>query len=353
MERRTHRSKKKRSALARVFVLFSSTFLFLHLMGGIAFANDAASTDVTPEAIEKIIEYVSKEVALERAASEKARKRLSSNEYLDPERRALAVPIEMPEKGSQTVSAKLVQKTVSIKSDVLGTLIENTSNPEFVSLSEAKPDIVKRIDLSKEAKPAHIVVPVGMKEVLGETVAVLPGPASVEVVKEALEVVSLEGEVLGEADASSASSTPASFTLFERLLMVKMMPSYTVSVPRYRFEFTGEQIKTKRVTKVRGGDSGMPTIDAIEGITSISGSCSSTYYVIALYKYPADFEEKPESAVLNKSYLCIGGEYAYALNKLPTRLQPGTYYLLVGEQGESGPWKPMTDLNEVIISKLD
>ena len=346
--------KKVRFACPRALMLCAGIFLSMLMMHGVALAEAAASSDVTPEAIEKIIEYVSKEVAAERAAQEKARTQISSDENSDPELRAFVVPIEMPLKESRTVSAKLVQGTVSVYGDVLGTFIENTSNPEFVSALEAKPDVVKRIDLTKEEKLAHIVVPVGVDAILGETVAVLPGPASIEVVKEDLEVMPVEGEVLGAADDAAASSTPASsFTVYERLDVVKMAKSHAVSVPRYRFEFTGEQVKTKRTSKSRGESSGMPTVDTIDGITSISGSCSSTYYVILLYKYSADYEEKPESAVVNKSYLCIGGQYFYAFNKLPTRLTPGTYYLLVGEQGESGSWKPMTDLNELIISTLD
>ncbi len=340
------------SALQSASVLLMGVVVGVPMMSSVAFAEDITDSGVTPEAIEKIIEYVSKEVAAERAAEEKARKQLSSDAYIDPERRASEVPIEMPLKEPRTVSAKLVQGTVSVYGDVLGTYIENTSHPEFVSQSDAKPDVVQRIDLSKIVKPAHIVVPLGNGEVGGETVAVLPGPASVEVVKESLGAPVDEGEVLGVSDSVSAPPTP-SFTVFERLHVVKMTPSHTSVAPRFRFEFTGEQIKTKRASKSRGSDIGMPVIDAIEGTTSISGSCASTYYVIALYKYPADYEEKPDSAVVHKSYLCIGGEYSFALNKLPARLQSGTYYLIVGEQGDSGPWKPLTDLNEIIISKLD
>ncbi len=323
------------------------------MLSALAFAQEGDDSEVTAEEVEKIIEYVSREVAEERLATEKERARLSSDENVDPERRALLVPLEMPLKESITVSAKLVQGTVSVSQYVLGTFIENTSHPEFVSASEAKPDVIKRIDLTKIKKPAHIVVPVGKGEVAGETVAVLPGPASVEVVKEALGFDALEGDVLEASDPSNASTTASSFTVFERLDVVKMTPSHISVAPRYRFEFTGEQIKTKRASNRYGNDSGMLTIDAIEGKTSISGSCSSTYYVIALYKYPGDYENNPESAVVDKSYLCIGGEYSFALNKLPARLQSGTYYLLVGEQGDAGPWKPMTDLNELIISKFD
>ncbi len=91
------------------------------------------------------------------------------------------------------------------------------------------------------------------------------------------------------------------------------------------------------------------TNDTIERVLNVSGSCSSQYYVILLYRNVDDYDRNPSSYILNKAYECVDGRYSYDINDLPKDISPGTYYLLVGGQ-DNGPWSPITSLTEIIIN---
>lgn len=138
-------------------------------------------------------------------------------------------------------------------------------------------------------------------------------------------------------------------------------PDYVFSVN------TGKQIPTKKrirhetrdrsnnlvITETEQTVSAVPTItaDNTEGVMDISGACASTYYVVLIYKQESDYDRDRSSYVINKAYPCEGGAFSYKVQDLPLTLKNGTYYVLIGEQGDSGPWSPVTALTQVEIQR--
>lgn len=148
-------------------------------------------------------------------------------------------------------------------------------------------------------------------------------------------------------------------TLVIALEEVAPTPEYVFSV------HTGKQIPTKKrirheshdrsnnlvITETEQTVSVPPTItaDNSEGVMDISGVCASTYYVVLIYKQEADYDRDRSSYVINKAYPCEGGTFSYKVRDLPLTLKNGTYYVLIGEQGDTGPWSPITALTQVEI----
>ena len=93
------------------------------------------------------------------------------------------------------------------------------------------------------------------------------------------------------------------------------------------------------------------TLDSVSGAPVVSGSCLMAYYVILLYKNQTDYDKDPASYIINKAYPCVGGAYSFEIKDLPKSIPDGTYYLLVGEMGEKGPWAPMTSLVPIDITR--
>lgn len=259
--------------------------------------------------------------------------------------------VEAPGTEQQTVSASLVQDTFNAQEAVSGLLLENTANPEDAAEAESARDVVDLVETAPQETQA-----LGAAETNpSDELAVIPGPASLEVVSESLEEATLvETQILEEEVVlEDVPMVIEEAQLSERLDIVAMTPPPPPPKPDFEFELTGNQIATKRVNLPRRPFEGEPetlVVDNENGIMNISGACSDVYYVILLFKNATDYEKDPGSYIINKAYLCIGGEYSYSLDKLPTSLKDGTYYLLVGQQGESGLWKPITDLTEVVIN---
>lgn len=87
------------------------------------------------------------------------------------------------------------------------------------------------------------------------------------------------------------------------------------------------------------------TEDESKALT-ISGLCRDEYYVILLYKNRDDYAKNPSSAVYNSAFECDG--------KINHRLETenlisGNYYLLIGEQGNTGTWIPVSDLIKISL----
>jgi hypothetical protein len=129
--------------------------------------------------------------------------------------------------------------------------------------------------------------------------------------------------------------------------------------PEYTFAMTGKRIAAKRIIRDAAGKTQAediaqtitPAIDNATGIMQVSGSCSNTYYVILLFKNQDDYARDPKSYILDKAYPCASGNFSYQIADLPDSLEDGTYYLLVGEEGDKGPWAPITQLTEITINK--
>lgn len=128
--------------------------------------------------------------------------------------------------------------------------------------------------------------------------------------------------------------------------------------PEYTFSLTGKHLTTKRMMKSKDGttqpqqvtSSLTPQINNADGTISFAGQCSDAYFVVLLYRNPYDYVDDPGSYLINRAYPCVNGSYAYSIADLPKSLSDGTYYLLVGQEGETGLWKPITDLTEININ---
>lgn len=129
--------------------------------------------------------------------------------------------------------------------------------------------------------------------------------------------------------------------------------------PEYSFAMTGKRIEAKRIVRDRAGKEQVtdvtqavtPEIDNATGSMQVSGSCSNTYFVVLLFKNQDDYVRDPKSYLIDKAFPCVGGAFSYRIADLPDSIQDGTYYLLIGEEGERGPWAALTDLTEVTISR--
>lgn len=78
----------------------------------------------------------------------------------------------------------------------------------------------------------------------------------------------------------------------------------------------------------------------------ISGSCQDKFYVVLLYRNREDYSKNPSSAVYNSAFECTG-----TINhRLETEnLIGGNYWLLIGEQRDTGTWVPISDLREISL----
>jgi hypothetical protein len=132
---------------------------------------------------------------------------------------------------------------------------------------------------------------------------------------------------------------------------------------KYTFALTGAIIPTKanpRWKKVPGSTQSVNvqvttasalSSDDANGELDIQGNCAEPYFVVLLYKNQEDYDANPASYIFNKAFDCQNGMYSYSLKDLPQTLLDGTYYLLIGGQGNKGSWAPITALMPVTIQK--
>lgn len=129
--------------------------------------------------------------------------------------------------------------------------------------------------------------------------------------------------------------------------------------PEYSFALSGDPIPTTATVVSPDGSKHSSTVDAplspvVDSTTSavtISGQCADDYFVVLLFAQKNDYAENPSSYILNKAYPCAGGAFTYSISDLPRTLPDGLYYLLVGEEGKSGAWKPITALSPITITR--
>lgn len=127
----------------------------------------------------------------------------------------------------------------------------------------------------------------------------------------------------------------------------------------YTFVIAGEKILTKKEPKWQKPNndkdedhvSTQPNIviDNQSGMLTVSGECSEAYFVVLLYRNKDDYDNNPPSYILNRAHPCENNIYKYSISDLPMNLVGGAYYLLIAEQGERGPWKPISALTPLFI----
>jgi hypothetical protein len=122
---------------------------------------------------------------------------------------------------------------------------------------------------------------------------------------------------------------------------------------------TGKKLATQRTVKTPDGKEHIeavaaavtPEIDNTTGTMRIGGACDDTYFVVLLFRNQDDYARDPRSYILNKAFPCENKSFSYDIAELPSSLSNGTYYLLVGSQGERGAWTPITGLTEITINR--
>jgi hypothetical protein len=127
--------------------------------------------------------------------------------------------------------------------------------------------------------------------------------------------------------------------------------------PEFSFSLSEESVPTKKKVRTSRGIAEeevstklVPTVDNEKGELLIGGECSDVSFVVLLFKNEEDYARDPASYIVNRAYPCENGSFSYALSSLPSTLPDGTYYLLVGQQGDRGMWTPITELRAVTIN---
>lgn len=87
---------------------------------------------------------------------------------------------------------------------------------------------------------------------------------------------------------------------------------------------------------------------------NISGECPSSYAAVLLFASAGDIKNDPSRAVINRSVACEKGSFSTSLEAsiLPDSAPEQEYYLYIGEQEESGPWKSFSGPKVVEIKKI-
>lgn len=162
------------------------------------------------------------------------------------------------------------------------------------------------------------------------------------------------GDTMDPTQTPTDAATPAPETSL-RISAVDLKPK-----PQYAFALTGRTMPALRSIRQTDGvvtqqvssiETLTPVVDNVTGEVTVSGQCSAAYFVVLLFKHATDYADDPSSYVVNKAYPCVGGSFTYSISELPYNLPNGNYYLLVGQEGITGSWTPITSLSEIAINR--
>lgn len=243
----------------------------------------------------------------------------------------------------------VIQNAFNIQSGSSGSILETTTNPEASTSTQA--EIIPIVSAtSTEATSTPVVVTGGAST----TPAVRVPDTVLDVVTVHIDATVPDSVV--EDAIVMAQSTPGEPPVEQAIVLdeADLVPS-----PDFAFALTGKTIPTKRVVQDGSGKQikeevvtveSTPTVDNANGVMYVSGVCSDAYFVVLLFKNQNDYADDPASYIVNRAYPCVAGTYSYSISELPYGLKDGNYYLLVGEQGERGAWKPITGLTEITIN---
>lgn len=260
---------------------------------------------------------------------------------------------------------------VEVSAPVVEVPIEEVSAPpveptpeEVPPTQTTEPEAIQETATTQETVTADVLVqtenPETATEEASTTVAVLPETPAEEVVVESetetTEPVPVEEQQL-DVVADIVEPTPTEIPT--EVASVAVAIEELVPEPEFAFVLTGDKIPTKKKVEGKNGKFTeeivatplTTTVDNEKGEVHISGSCSDVYFVVLLFKHEEDYRNDPASYIVNRAYECANNTFSYAISELPSSLPNGTYYLLVGEQGEKGAWKPVTELTEITINK--
>lgn len=230
--------------------------------------------------------------------------------------------------------AESVQDTANTQAMIESSVLEDTANPEAQPADEL--EVIEIVEATSTEETIEVVADPAVVETPVEEV-LIEEPV-LDVVAESLPpepTPEPEPEVMGELVAAVVE------------LKVDVDPAYMVSL-------SGKTIPAKKKGVLGTTNLTAPVATAVDGETgvlTVSGSCASPYFVVLIFKNQTDYEVDPRSFIVNRAYPCENGSYSYAIDRLPPTLPNGTYFLLIGEQGERGAWTPATGLTEIVINR--
>lgn len=109
--------------------------------------------------------------------------------------------------------------------------------------------------------------------------------------------------------------------------------------------YTREDIQKLEKTNKKDRNIDISTKDNSQNLV-ISGSCEDKFYVILLYRNREDYSKNPSSAVYNSAFECDGTINHWLETE---NLTGGDYWLLIGEQRDTGTWIPVSDLRKISL----
>lgn len=250
-----------------------------------------------------------------------------------------SAPAEEPGSSQSATDPTVVQDTATSQESAPSETLENPVDPTIATSTESEVIVIsEEVATSTEeiATSTATTTPVEVPVVVPEE---QPAPEQIEIpidIQQDLQIVAAE---------LSASQDVVEPEVAQR---TRLEPDVE---PSYVFALSGKKIPTKLAPGKASADAVTTTIDPTSNTVNVSGSCSDVYFVVLLYRNAGDYETDPASYIVNRAYPCENGAYSYSINDVPATIQNGTYYLLIGEQGNKGSWRPASALTEIVINR--
>ena len=235
-----------------------------------------------------------------------------------------------------------VQATFNNQTAASSSVLESTTDPQTATSSASDPAQIP-LTTATSTDPG-ITLEVLTPNASASSTVTLIVPSSIDVVASVMDPVT---------DASSSIQISAPVQTPIPITALKPQQAYT-------FALSGETIPTTQSTHNSDGtvtqsaassQSLTPVINNDTGTVTLAGSCSLKFFVILLYRNASDYTESPSSYIINRAYPCIGGQFIYSISQLPHNLPSGGYYVMVGQEGGTGSWTPITGLTPITITK--
>ncbi len=241
-----------------------------------------------------------------------------------------------------------VQDTAGIQTTAPADVLENTASPESATSTATTTPLV--VDPASTTTPSQEPVVVLQSTTTSEAIP-LPDVPPPHIVAQHVESMKADASLVTREETIRVASLHAVAT---------PLKGETPQEPAYRLSLTGNTLPSKRASEdMSGADVSeetvttplVSTVDTQTGTVEVSGQCLARYFVVLLFKHSNDYVDDRRSYIVNRAYPCVNGAFTYGVSQLPETLPSGNYYLLVGEEGSSGAWKPITALTEITITR--
>jgi hypothetical protein len=266
-----------------------------------------------------------------------------------------AVPAPTPDATTTTPDATLptppaapvVQDAVTTQTTVSGTDLQSSTDPQSASSSVPDTSVVPVTSASSTDATTSVDISVS-----GATATSTPLVDSTTTPSSDVVAQSIDATTPPPVDPTTP---PDPQPVAVSVPIAELAPK-----PAYAFALTGTTIPSKIQFKDTDGKvvqeqavtaTLSPTVDNTTGEVTVSGTCTNVYFVVLLFKNKTDYADDPSSYLVNRAYPCVNGTYSYSISDLPYNLVNGTYYLMVGQEGKTGTWSPITELSEITINR--